>query len=80
MTSRMSTPRALGSDAELSIVPPLSEDEMTTAMHHVRRNSDVFARQIIDDATPEAITDEEPTVPIHFRSPGLHAVHPRPVR
>jgi hypothetical protein len=76
-------PCALGSDAELSIEhalgTTLGEDEMTV-LTHVRRNSDVFARPIIDDATPEAI-DDEPTVPINFRrNAGPRAVHPRPLR
>jgi hypothetical protein len=82
MTSRTSThPSFLsphGSDPELSIPSALGEDEKTVLT--VRRTSDVYALQIIDDATPEAI-DDEPTVPIHFRRTGsLRAVHPRQVR
>jgi hypothetical protein len=88
MTSRMSThpssetPCALGSDPELSLAPAaLSEDEMTTVLTHVRRKSDVFPLQIVDDAAPEAITDDEPTVPIVFRRTAtLRGFQPRPVR
>ncbi|HSS02129.1 MAG TPA: hypothetical protein VLM79_33950 [Kofleriaceae bacterium] len=83
MTSRTSThPSFLsphGSDPELSIPSALAEDELTV-LTVVRRTSDVYALQIVDDATPEAI-DDEPTVPIHFRRTGsLRAVHPRPLR
>ena len=85
MTSRMPThPSAsgLGSDPELSLNsalgPALGEDERTKLFTHLRRNSDVFVCQVVDDATPEAIADEEPTVPIIMRT--IRAVHSRPSR
>jgi hypothetical protein len=71
---------ALGSDPELSLNPAL-EDERTTLMTHLRRKSDMFACQVADDATPEAIADDEPTVPIIIRRTGLfHGAHTRPIR
>ena len=82
MTSRTPTHPSflspLGSDPELSISPAL-EDERTTLLTHLRRNSDVFACQVADDAAPDAI-DDEPTVPIIIRRTGrFHGVHPRPM-
>jgi hypothetical protein len=72
----------LGSDPELSLTPAtLGEDEMTTVLTHARRNYDVFARQIADDAAPEHIADDEPTVPINLRrAASLHVVDPRSIR
>ena len=80
MTSRMPTQPhsiAFGSDPELSLSAAL-EDERTTLLTHLRRNSDVFACQVADDATPDPI-DDEPTVPIIIRRTGrFHGAHPRP--
>ena len=88
MTSRMSTPPsletscALGSDPELALAPAaLIEDEMTTVLTHARRSTNVFASQLADDAAPEAIIDDEPTVPINFRRTAtLRGFQPRPAR
>jgi hypothetical protein len=48
----------------------LIEDEVPV-LTPVCRNSDVTARKNADDAAPEAIADDEPTVPINLRRAGL---------
>jgi hypothetical protein len=53
----------------------LVEDEVAV-LPQVCRDSDVSAREIACDATPEAIADDEPTVPINLRRAGRHVPHP----
>jgi hypothetical protein len=66
--------------SEPSRAPATLVENEVPALTHVHRNSDVTALQIADDAAPEAITDDEPTVPINLRRAGIHVAHPRPAR
>jgi hypothetical protein len=62
-----------------SRAPAFIEDEVPV-LSHAQRNGDVAARTIAGDAVPDAITDDEPTVPINFRRAGLRIADPRPAR
>lgn len=87
MTSCMSTQPSSEKSCRVGIRDPeparapaaLIEDEVPV-LTQVRRDSDATARKVAGDATPEAITDDEPTVRINLRRAGLRPALPRPPR
>ena len=57
----------------------LVDDDLPTVLTYVRRRRDEVA-EIAEDATPQVISDDEPTVPVSRRRfAGLHVVGARPV-
>ena len=80
MTSRSENCRLGVRDPEPSPAPaPLIEDEVPMSTQ-ARLNSDVTARKIAGDATPEPIVDEEPTVLIKLQRAGILIPLDRPAR
>jgi hypothetical protein len=57
----------------------LIDDDMPTVLTNVRRHREEIARKIADDAVPQLISDDEPTMPVNRWRGMADVAHTRPV-